>query len=347
VVGCGHWGRHWVRVLRDQGVLRAVVERGREGRARAQELAPGARVTPRLSTALRDPGVQAVVVASPAETHFELGAAALAAGRDVLVEKPLATDLGRARQLVRLAEEGGRVLAVGHLLEYHPAIVRLAELVRSGALGRVYYVISNRLNLGKIRSEENALWSFAPHDVAVILRLLGGTPVQVSATGGSYIQANIADATVTQMLFEDGARAHVFVSWLHPFKEQRLVVIGSEKMASYDDVSKQLVLYDRRVDWHRGQPVPTRGEGTPVAFGSAEPLELEARHFLHCVATRSRPLTDGESGVAVLRVLAAAQRSMIMNGEPLPLGEEDAPRAPALRRRPAAGERPAAWSLPG
>ena len=186
---------------------------------------------------------------------------ALQAGKDVFVEKPLALRAEEGAALVKLAESRGRMLMVGHVLEYHPAIVRLRELVEGGALGKVQYIYSNRLSLGKVRREENILWSFAPHDVAIILRLMGSMPLQVVATGGAYVQPNIADVTVTNLLFDNGVRAHIHVSWLHPFKEQRLVVIGSRKMASFDDVAKQLVLYDQRVEVEKGQPVPIKGDG--------------------------------------------------------------------------------------
>jgi len=183
----------------------------------------------------------------------------------------------------------------------------------------VYYIYSNRLSLGKVRREENILWSFAPHDVAVILRLMGSLPFQVAAYGGNYVQPNIADVTVTQLLFDNGVRAHIHVSWLHPFKEQRLVVVGSQQMASFDDVAKRLVLYDQRVELKAGEPVPVQGRGAEVPFASDEPLRLECQAFLEALHTRRSPFTDGPSGLRVLKVLQAAQRSLIMNGEPVQL----------------------------
>lgn len=208
---------------------------------------------------------------------------------------------------------------VGHVLEYHPAVIRLRDLVRDGALGKIHYIYSNRLSLGKIRREENILWSFAPHDVAIILRLMDTLPFQVSASGGAYLQPNIADVTVTHLLFDNGVRAHIHVSWLHPFKEQRLVVVGSRKMASFDDVAKKLMLYDQRVDITEGHPVPVKGAGEEVPFASDEPLRLECAAFLKAMTTRVPPLTDGLSGLRVLKVLQAAQRSLVLNGEPVQL----------------------------
>jgi len=317
VVGCGYWGKNLVRNIHQLGQLRAVVETHPAGQAAAQEIAPGVPMYPDLRSALVDREIRGVMIATPAETHFKLATEALEAGRDVFVEKPLTVDLAEAAMLVQKAKQAEKLLMVGHLLEYHPAIVKVKELISSGELGRLCYLISNRANLGKIRTEENALWSFAPHDIAIILRMVGKMPFEVVATGGCYLQPNIADVTVTQLLFDNGVRAHIFVSWLHPFKEQKLVVIGSRKMASYDDISKELILHDQHVDWKAGQPVPVKGPGTKVEFGTAEPLRLECEHFLDCIKTRKNPLTDGASGLRVLRILQSAQHSLVTNGNPV------------------------------
>ena len=318
VLGCGYWGKNLVRNFAQLGSLAMVCEATLGGRETALQIAPQAIVVADVPQVL-ETGVQGVVIATPAETHFELTAQALGAGKDVMVEKPLALTYEQGAHLVRLAKERERILMVGHVLEYHPAVVRLVELVRAGELGKVQYIYSNRLSLGKVRREENILWSFAPHDVAVILRLMGSMPLQVVACGGSYLQPNIADVTVTNLLFDNGVRAHIHVSWLHPFKEQRLVVIGSRKMASFDDVAKKLVLYDQRVDIKEGQPVPVKGAGEDVAFDAAEPLRLECQAFLNAIETRMPPLTDGRSGLSVLEVLGAAQRSLMLNGEAVTL----------------------------
>jgi predicted dehydrogenase len=322
VVGCGYWGKNLVRNFGRLDALAAVCDATESGRATASGIAPQVPVVGELEEVLQS-DVSGVVIATPAETHYEVASRALRAGKDVFVEKPLALTYEQGAALVRLAEESKAVLMVGHVLEYHPAIVRLRELIASGELGRVRYVSSNRLNLGKVRREENILWSFAPHDIAVILRLTGSMPFQVAALGGSYVQPNIADVTVTHLLFDNGVRAHVYVSWLHPFKEQRLVVVGSKKMASFDDVTKRLVLYDQRVEVKEGQPVPIKGDGEEVPFTGDEPLLLECRAFLDSIATRRAPVTDGVSGLRVLQVLQAAQRSLVMNGEPVTLPIEN------------------------
>ncbi len=318
VVGCGYWGKNLVRNFHALGALQIVCDATALGRQTALSLAPTAQI-------VADPGavlvsdVSGVVIATPAETHYPLVKAALLAGKDVFVEKPLALTYEQGAELVKFAEQRQRILMVGHVLEYHPAIVQLLALTQTGQLGRIHYIYSNRLSLGKIRREENILWSFAPHDVAVILRLMGSVPFEVVACGGNYVQPNIADVTVTNLLFDNGVRAHIHVSWLHPFKEQRLVVIGSKKMASFDDVTKRLVLYDQRVEWQEGEPVPLKGNGDEVPFSTDEPLRLECQAFLRAIDTRVPPVTDGQSGLRVLRVLQAAQRSLVTNGQPVNL----------------------------
>lgn len=256
-----------------------------------------------------------VMVATPAETHYEMGKRVLAAGKDLFVEKPLTVDLKEGEKLVKAADKSRKILMVGHLLEYHPAILKLHQLIQEGELGEIRYVMSHRLNLGKIRTRENALWSFAPHDISVILRIAGKMPFEVISTGGSYVSPNIPDITLMQMLFDNGVRAHIYVSWLHPFKEQKLVVVGSKKMASFCDITKELMLYDQRVEWKEGQPVPIRGDGQKVEFDKAEPLAEECRHFVECIRTRATPRTDGRKGLEVLSLLHAAQKSLSTNGK--------------------------------
>jgi len=317
VVGCGYWGKNLVRNMHALGALSAVVDSTESGRAIAKKAAPGVAVHSDLDSVIKDNVIKAVMIATPAETHFELAKLCLSAGKDVFVEKPLTVVVGQAKELVDLAQRSCRILMVGHLLEYHPAILKLQSLIKADELGSVHYIMSNRVNLGKIRTEENALWSFAPHDIAVILRLVGQMPFEVVATGGCYIQPNVADVTVTQLLFDNGVRAHIFVSWLHPYKEQKLVVIGSKKMATFDDVSRSLVIHDQRVDWNAGAPVPIKGDGVAIEFGSSEPLSIECQAFLESIQTRKPPITDGASGVRVLRILEGAQRSLVTNGSPV------------------------------
>ena len=316
VVGCGYWGKNLVRNFHALGHLARVCETTEAGIAKARELAPDVEIVHDLDAVLGD-DIDGVVFATPAETHYALAKRALSADKDVFVEKPLALRYSDAEELVDLARLKKRVLMVGHVLEYHPAIRKIMGMVREGEIGKLQYVASNRLNLGKVRSEENILWSFAPHDVAITLRLVGSLPFQVVACGGSYVQPNIADVTVSNLLFDNGVRAHIYVSWLHPYKEQRLVVIGSRKMVTYDDVSKKLEVHDKRVDIEGGEPVPVKGEGVEVEFANDEPLRMECQEFCNSIRTRETPLTDGVSGLHTLRVLQAAQRSLVTNGDPV------------------------------
>jgi predicted dehydrogenase len=304
-----------VRNFYELGALAMVCDASESGRAAGKSIAPTALIVADLDEVLSS-SVPGVVIATPAETHASLAIRALEAGKHVFVEKPLATTFDAASGVVQLAEKLGSVLMVGHVLEYHPAIVRLLALAREGELGKVRYVYSNRLNLGKVRREENILWSFAPHDIAVILRLMGSMPYQVVTCGGSYLQPDIADVTVTSLFFAEGVGAHIHVSWLHPFKEQRLVIIGSRKMASFDDVAKRLVVYDQRVDIGEGEPIPIRGDGEKIPFADDEPLRLECMAFLEAMRGGRPPVADGHSALRVLKVLQAAQSSLLADGKP-------------------------------
>jgi UDP-2-acetamido-3-amino-2,3-dideoxy-glucuronate N-acetyltransferase len=219
----------------------------------------------------------------------------------------------KAEELVALAERDDRILMVGHLLQYHPAFLRLKDMVQAGDLGRLDYIYSHRLNLGKIRREENALWSFAPHDISMILGLAGEMPETIFATGGNYLHRKIADVTTTHMEFPTGLRAHIFVSWLHPFKEQKMVVVGEKQMAVFNDVlpwDQKLVFYPHRIEWKGGIPVPVKADGEPVPLEEGEPLRAECAHFVECVQTRRHPRTDGSEGTRVLQVLNSAQESL-------------------------------------
>lgn len=319
VVGSGYWGRNLVRNFAALGALAAVHDQD-EATARRMALAHDV-PTRRLDEVLGDPVIDAVAIAAPAAVHGELAQRALRAGKHVFVEKPLALDVEDGRKLCVLAQERQRVLMVGHLLQYHPAFLKLKEMVDCGLLGRIQYLYSNRLNLGKIRREENSLWSFAPHDISMILSLVRAEPSSVSATGARYLHDSVADVTTTHMTFPAGERAHVFVSWLHPFKEQKLVVVGDRGMAVFDDGEPwecKLRRYAHRVDWRDGMPEPVRAEAEPVPVDPAEPLELECLHFLRCAATGDTPRTDGREGVRVLKVLAAAEASMAGTTGPQP-----------------------------
>jgi UDP-2-acetamido-3-amino-2,3-dideoxy-glucuronate N-acetyltransferase len=319
LIGCGYWGKNIARNLHQMGLLGAVCDPSTKVLESVPKLYPGALATNSIEDLLKSAEIDAVAIASPAALHAKTAKAALLAGKDVFVEKPLALDVKEAKGLLALAKKKKRVLMVGHILQYHPAILKLKELLDAGELGDIQYVYSNRLNLGKIRHEENILWSFAPHDISVILLLLGRLPKSVTTAGESWLRKGVADVTMTTLEFKGGARAHIFVSWLHPFKEQKLVVVGSKRMAVFDDVVKEgkLKIFDKGVDWMDGQPVIRQTSESTLFFPELEPLKEELSHFASCVKTRSTPRTDGLNGLNVLRVLDAGQKSLDTGGKPV------------------------------
>ncbi|PYQ16797.1 MAG: oxidoreductase [Acidobacteria bacterium] len=321
VAGCGYWGKNLVRNLHQMGHLVSVVDANPAVLDGVRASYKGVDALSDIGRALADPRVQAVALAVPADQHYALAKKVMLAGKDAFVEKPLALQVPQAEELVALAEREKRVLMVGHVLEYHPAVRKLKEFVDAGELGEIHYVYSNRLNLGKVRKEENILWSFAPHDISVILLLTGAMPEWASTSGQSYLQHDIADVTMTCLAFPGRLRAHIFVSWLHPFKEQKLVVIGSRKMGVFDDVAKEgkLKIFDKGIDWKDGEPVIRQTAESTLFFPEMEPLREELAHFVECVRTRRTPRTDGLNGLKVLRVLEACQRSVEEGGRPVRL----------------------------
>jgi UDP-2-acetamido-3-amino-2,3-dideoxy-glucuronate N-acetyltransferase len=319
LAGCGYWGKNLARNLFQMGHLAAVADPSAKVRKDVKAAYKGVATTKDYESLLGDKKIHAVALASPAAQHYAMAKAALTADKDVFVEKPLSLRVPEAEELVALARKHKRILMVGHILEYHPAIRKLKEFVDSGEIGEIHYAYSTRLNLGKVRQEENILWSFAPHDISVILLLMGAMPEWASTAGQHYLQHEIADVTMTCLAFPGKPRAHIFVSWLHPFKEQKLVVIGSRKMAVFDDVVKdgKLKIFDKGIEWHNGQPVIRQTAESTLFFPETEPLREELAHFVDCVRTRKPPRTDGENGLRVLRVLDACQRSIESGGQPV------------------------------
>ena len=323
VIGCGYWGKNLARNFAQLRMLRWISDTNDVALKTQAKLYPEVRITPQFKDVLEDDNIQGVVIATPAAAHYAHAREAILRGKDVFVEKPLSLHYAEGQELIALAESKGVILMVGHILEYHPAVKLLKGIVQRGELGRIWYLYSNRLNLGKVRQEENILWSFAPHDISVILSLVGREPASVSAHGGSYLQSGIADVTVSTLLFEEGIKAHIFVSWLHPYKEQKLVIVGEQKMAVFDDMAREgkLRIYDKGIEWKSGLPVPRQTGETTLFFEESEPLRLECEHFLNCIQDRSRPLTDGVSALKVLKVLEASHLSLERMGEPVNLDE--------------------------
>ncbi|XBQ16877.1 MAG: Gfo/Idh/MocA family oxidoreductase [Oceanicaulis sp.] len=306
VVGCGHWGKNHVRNFAELGALAAVVDPNAELAATFAEQYGVEALS--YDAAVANASIDAVVIAAPAELHCKLAVQAFEAGKHVFVEKPIALTMEDGRAMREAADKAGKVLMVGHLLQYHPAFVALRELVRSGGLGTLRYAYSHRCSLGKFRTEENALWSFAPHDVSMLLALFGAAPDSVSGTGGAFVTEGVEDECRLDMTFPGGGRGHVFASWLHPFKEHRLVVVGSEAMAVFEDSepepAKKLRLYRHQIDTSGPVPVPSKAEAEPIAYDTgAEPLRSECAHFLGACAGEHPALTDANEALDVLEVL--------------------------------------------
>jgi len=327
VVGTGYWGKNLVRNFHQIGALKIICDKDETVLSTLQAQHPGVEISYALTDVLKRDDIQGVVIATPAETHFLLAREALLAGKHVYVEKPLVLNESEGRELIEIAEKRRRVLMVGHLLQYHPAFIKLKELTSSGELGRINYIYSHRLNLGKIRREENILWSFAPHDISMILSLAGDEPESIQTTGGYYLHQRIADVTTTHLDFPSGLKAHIFVSWLHPFKEQKLVVVGDRKMVVFDDTldwPDKLLIFPHRIEWHNNMPVPVKANPERVEYPRDEPLRRECLHFLNCIVNGDRPTTDGNEGLRVLRVLNASQQSLDQKGKKIYLKGTDA-----------------------
>jgi len=313
VIGTGYWGKNLVRNFNNLNSLHTVCDSNPETLQAFIEQYPGVKGQTSFQDVLADDDIHGVALSTPAPTHYPLAKLAMEAGKDVYVEKPLCLSKQEGVELNTLSRETGQVLMVGHLLWYHPVMLKLKKLVTEGALGKIQYIYSNRLNMGLLRREENVLWSFAPHDVSVILGLTGEMPESVRAQGGNFLNQNVADTTVTLLNFASGVRAHIFVSWLHPFKEQKLVVVGDKQMAVFDDTApweQKLQLYPHTVQWSGNVPVANKAEGQLVEVAQDEPLRAECAHFIECIDTRQKPRTDGEEGLRVLNVLNACQASL-------------------------------------
>jgi predicted dehydrogenase len=317
VVGLGYWGPNLARNLAaiPGCELTWLCDASEEARASLAAAFPGARATGEIADLLADPELDAVVLATPVPTHAELAIAVLGAGKHCFVEKPLATSAADAERAVAAAESARRILMVGHLLEYHPAVARLKELIENEELGGLYYVYGNRLNLGKLRADENALWSLGAHDVSVALHLIGEEPELCEAHGASFVREGVQDVVFCYLRFPSGIVAHLHLSWLDPHKERRLTVVGSRRMATFDDmlIEGKLTIYDKGFDedtrsW--GEYIARSGDTFSPRIANREPLRIECEHFIECIRTGATPRSDGHSGLRVVRVLEALQRSL-------------------------------------
>lgn len=329
LIGLGTWGKNVLRnfeSLRDCKVLLAC-DSNPDQIKKVQPNYPGIDFTHKMEEVLEHQKIDAVVIVTPPASHFELAKQALLNDKDVFVEKPMVLEVEKAKEILELSEKRKKILMVGHIMEYHSATLKLKEIIEKGELGKIYYLYATRVNLGKVRDIENALWSFAPHDISMILYLLDKEPLSVSATGKCYIQKEkgIEDVVFVTIHFADGVMAHIHVSWLDPHKERRLTIVGDKKMAVLDDMesSEKIRIYDKgvktKLDFN------TYGEFLSLRFGdiliprldSFEPLKAECQHFLECVKQRRNPRSDGKDGLRVLKVLASAQKSLERGGAPL------------------------------
>jgi len=329
VIGTGDWGANLVRnfAAMKGGRLAMLCDSDSARLAKTAAQHAGARAVSDARDVASAPEVSAAVISASAVSHHSLAKLMLEAGKDVYVEKPLTLKVEHAEELVRLAREKNRILMVGHLLLFHPAVQYLKRLVDENSLGEVLYIYSQRVNLGKVRKDENALWSFAPHDLSVILHLLGGEPIDVVARGSAFLQSKVEDVVFVDLRFPGGKLAHLHVSWLDPHKLRKFTVVGSQKMAVFDDMeaSEKIRIYDKGVD--RGGEIVPYGDALTVRSGDIlipkislqEPLRIECQHFVDCVRERRTPLTDGEAGLRVVKVLAAAQASLERGGAPVPV----------------------------
>jgi predicted dehydrogenase len=327
VVGVGGWGKNLARTYFQipECSLKYICDLDQQKLQQLRLQLPGTILTSRFQDLLEDADLQAIVIATTAATHYPLCKTALQAGKDVFVEKPFVLSVDQAEELIQIAAQEDRILMVGHLLEYHPVINRLKRMIDSKELGDIYYIYTQRVNLGTVRNDENALWNFSPHDISSILYLLGKEPTDVSARGQSYLQRGIEDVVFLTLNFNGQAMAHIHVSWLDPHKIRKITIVGSKKMAVFDDIesTEKLRVYDKSAE--QNTSYNSFAEYVTLRFGDItiphlkidEPLRLECQHFLECIRERRQPLSDGADGLRVLKVLEAAQRSLKANGMPI------------------------------
>lgn len=315
VIGCGKWGMNHVRTAYSLfgDKLKYCCDTFEDSRNIVKEISSSIIFTTNYNEILQNKNINAVIVSTPAETHFEITRELLLADKNVLVEKPITLNSDEAKILNDIAKQRDLILMVGHLLMFHPAILKIKEYLDKGRLGNLQYIYSNRLNLGTVRTEENILWSFAPHDISVIQFFTNDTPIEVRATGAAFLQKNIQDTTLTYLNFDNNIHAHIYVSWLHPFKEQRLVVIGDKSMMVFEDSLKEnkLKFYPKGFDMINGRPVKRDSDFENISFDSTSPLELEHRHFIECIVNHTTPRSDGKNAIEVLETLERAQSELM------------------------------------
>ncbi len=312
VIGGGRWGSNHIRTLIKLGALAGIVENNSK---RAEELKseyPSVKYFNDVTDAVAY-GFDGFVLATPAETHFKLGKYLLENKTPVLIEKPITTKLEDAIELNNIARENKVNLMVGHVLLFHPAFIKIKQMLDNGDLGKLQYMYSNRLNLGTIRTEENVFWSFAPHDIALFQYFTGSVPLQITSNGSDVLQPGVHDTTITTIKYPDNIMGHIFVSWLHPFKEHRFVVVGSRGMIHFEDSreGKPLIFYDKCIDFKGGIPIPKSGSAVNIEYNSAMPLEAELQHFIKHLGSKSMDIANGESAIEVMEILIKATDDLL------------------------------------
>lgn len=311
VIGCGNWGKNHIRVLHELGALHSISDQNTTSATAYSTLYNVPFYN--FEEMIANTTIQGIVIATPAHTHFELAMRCLQSGKSVFVEKPLTLTINEAQQLDQYATKQNLTLMIGHLLQYHTGFLKIKELKENGSLGKLQYIYSNRLNLGKFRTEEDIWWSFAPHDVSMILALIDALPSTVVAREAKYLQHTLADTTMAHLTFPKGEQAHIFVSWLHPYKEQKLIVIAEKAMLVFDDTQpweSKLQLYPYPTQWADGLPAPCQSQAENIHLEKSEPLKKQAQHFLDCISQNSTPITNGAEAIRVLQVLIAAKVSI-------------------------------------
>jgi len=304
VVGLGCWGKNILRNFYELGVIHTACDFSQEVIEERRKNYPDIIYTTDFNELLNNPKIKAIAIATPAITHYELAKKAFLSGKDVFIEKPMTTSVREGEELVKLAKEKNRILMVGHILQYHPGVVKLKELISQGLIGDILYIYSHRVNVGKIRTDENVWWSLAPHDISLTLMLTEAEPKKINYQGASFITKGIDDIALASIEFNNGIKGHIFVSWWHPYKEQKLVVIGSRGMLVFDDITEEkLFLYPHKVDWNGNIPVARKEDVEVIPIEKKEPLKEELLHFIECVRERKTPKTDGYEGLKVIKVL--------------------------------------------
>jgi UDP-2-acetamido-3-amino-2,3-dideoxy-glucuronate N-acetyltransferase len=324
VVGAGRWGKNHIKTLHSLACLAGIVEANSDALSECKEKYPDTRTFASIRDAINE-DFDGFTVATPAETHFEIAEFIISHNKHVLVEKPLTLKAKKARHLKEFAEENGVNLMVGHLLLFHPAIRKIKELIEKGKIGKLQYIYSNRLNLGTVRTEENILWSFAPHDISIFQYFIGSLPIEVVSRGGAFLQPHIHDSSMTVLTYPDNIVGHIFVNWLHPFKEHRMVVVGSKGMFSYEDSSedKSLLFYEKGIDWIQGEPIKRDGPTEIIQYDKGMPLTEELKYFAEHLNSDPIEIANARSGVEVLEILERATESLLTGGGQRERKEED------------------------